>query len=192
MSTLPVLHTARTTLRVAAPESAPLLRAYRLENRAHLASWEPARSPAYFGEEAARARLEQAQAEARAGSALHFLAFDRDDGAVVATCSFTNIVRGVFQSCHLGFSVAAARQGSGLMHEVAAAGIAHMFGHVGLHRVMACHMPSNLRSAALLARLGFEREGLARAYLLIDGNWEDMVLTSLIDPRWTPRPAAKE
>jgi ribosomal-protein-alanine N-acetyltransferase len=39
-----------------------------------------------------------------------------------------------------------------------------------------------VRSAALLARLGFEREGFARAYLHINGTWEDMVLNSLINP----------
>lgn len=44
------------------------------------------------------------------------------------------------------------------------------------------HMPSNVRSERLLARLGFEREGYARAYLKIAGRWEDMVLNSLINP----------
>ncbi|WP_311666215.1 GNAT family N-acetyltransferase [Paraburkholderia sp. WSM4177] len=38
-----------------------------------------------------------------------------------------------------------------------------------LHRVMANYRPDNLRSARLLERLGFENEGLARAYLKTDG-----------------------
>ncbi|MGL4717164.1 MAG: 30S ribosomal protein S5 alanine N-acetyltransferase, partial [Aeromonas sp.] len=45
-----------------------------------------------------------------------------------------------------------------------------------------CYMPANQRSGALLERLGFEREGFARAYLLINGRWEDHILTSLINP----------
>ena len=167
---------------VPGPEHAPLLLGYRLENRAHLAPWEPARTPAYYTEEAARQRLAQSVDEARAGSALHFMARERDGGAVVATCAFTNIVHGVFQACHVGFSVAASRQGTGLMHEVAKAGIEYMFGEHKLHRIMASHMPRNLRSAALLDKLGFEREGYARAYLRIGGQWEDMVLSSLINP----------
>lgn len=182
MNAIPVLHTARTLMTIAAPERAVQLFDYRDANRGHLAPWEPARPAGYFTLEAARLRLQQSLAEARAGTALHFLAFDRANGALLATCSFTNIVRGVLQGYHLGFSVAAAQQGTGLMTEVAAAGIAHMFGAEGLHGIMACHMPSNLRSAALLERLGFEREGLARAYLKIDGRWEDMVLTALIHP----------
>jgi ribosomal-protein-alanine N-acetyltransferase len=44
-------------------------------------------------------------------------------------------------------------------------------------------MPANTRSAALLQRLGFEREGFARSYLRINGRWEDMVLNSLVNPR---------
>jgi ribosomal-protein-alanine N-acetyltransferase len=179
---LPILHTPRTIMTVLPPSNAALLLGYRLRNRAHLAPWEPARGEDYFTETAARRRLEQSAAEAREGGALHFVALGRDSGAVVATCAFTNIVRGVLQACHLGFSVAAECQGTGLMHEVAAAGIAHMFGQEKLHRIMACHMPSNLRSSALLGKLGFEREGFARSYLLINGAWEDMVLTSLINP----------
>lgn len=182
MSALPVIDTPRTVITVPSPDCAPRLQSYRIANRVHLAPWEPARPPAYFEEEAARQRLVQSQAEAHAGSALHFIAFDRYGGEVVATCGFSNIVRGVFQACHLGFSVAASHQGTGLMHEVAAACIAHMFDHERLHRIMASHMPANARSGALLQRLGFEREGLARAYLRIAGRWEDMVLTSLIHP----------
>jgi [ribosomal protein S5]-alanine N-acetyltransferase len=50
-----------------------------------------------------------------------------------------------------------------------------------LSRIMANHRPENTRSANLLAKLGFEREGLARAYLRINGAWADHVLTSLIN-----------
>lgn len=43
-------------------------------------------------------------------------------------------------------------------------------------------MPANERSARLLARLGFERKGYARAYLKIAGRWEDHILTARINP----------
>jgi ribosomal-protein-alanine N-acetyltransferase len=59
-----------------------------------------------------------------------------------------------------------------------------MFGLMGLHRIMANHMPSNLRSAKLLQSLGFEREGVARSYLQIAGQWEDMVLNALVNPKY--------
>jgi ribosomal-protein-alanine N-acetyltransferase len=46
---------------------------------------------------------------------------------------------------------------------------------------MANYMPGNERSARLLERLGFEREGYAKAYLNIAGRWQDHVLTALVN-----------
>ena len=37
-----------------------------------------------------------------------------------------------------------------------------------------------------MARLGFEKEGYAKDYLLIDGRWQDHVLTALTQREWTP------
>ena len=50
---------------------------------------------------------------------------------------------------------------------------------------MANDMPHNKRSGDLLARLGFEKEGYAKDYLLIDGEWRDHVLTALTTSQWT-------
>jgi ribosomal-protein-alanine N-acetyltransferase len=47
---------------------------------------------------------------------------------------------------------------------------------------MANYRPENERSGILLERLGFVREGLAKDYLFIDGQWRDHVLTSLTNP----------
>jgi ribosomal-protein-alanine N-acetyltransferase len=47
---------------------------------------------------------------------------------------------------------------------------------------MASYRPENERSGRLLARLGFECEGLAKAYLKIDGEWADHVMTSRLNP----------
>ncbi len=58
----------------------------------------------------------------------------------------------------------------------------YCFEQLGLHRIMANHLPRNVRSERLLASLGFEREGYARAYLKIAGVWEDPILRTLINP----------
>ena len=62
----------------------------------------------------------------------------------------------------------------------------YAFSALGMHRVMANYMPENERSGRLLERLGFEREGFARKYLNIDGEWRDHVLTSRINEHWGP------
>jgi ribosomal-protein-alanine N-acetyltransferase len=84
----------------------------------------------------------------------------------------------------LGYSIDAAHEGRGLMREALEAVLADAFGRLGLHRVQANVRPENARSLALLARLGFEREGLAREYLFIDGAWRDHVMTARRAPGW--------
>jgi ribosomal-protein-alanine N-acetyltransferase len=72
------------------------------------------------------------------------------------------------------------------MAEALRAANAFVFGSMRLHRIMANYRPENERSARLLERLGFEREGLARDYLFIDGAWRDHVLTALVNPHFDP------
>jgi ribosomal-protein-alanine N-acetyltransferase len=164
------------------PEFAHLLLAYKQNNEAHLAPWEPARSAIDGSLEDACNRMATRSLQGfMDGTAVQLIALDRETQAMVAGCNFTNIVRGPLQACNLGYSVDASRQGQGLMREVVQAGIAYMFDTMGLHRIMANHMPSNLRSAKLLQSLGFEREGYARSYLQIAGQWQDMVLNARIN-----------
>lgn len=82
----------------------------------------------------------------------------------------------------MGFGVSIEHQGSGVMTGVCKVVIDHAFGQLKLNRVMANFMPCNERSGNLLKKLGFEEEGLARRYLKINGDWEDHVLTSLVNP----------
>lgn len=178
----PEIETPRCTLRLLGPHNAELLHAYKTRNQEHLAPWEPHTAQQHGSlAEACDLAAQRAWQGFMDGASVQFIAIERGSQRMLAGCNFTNIVRGPLQACHLGFSVDLQHQGRGLMREVAQAGINYMFQTVGLHRIMANHMPRNTRSEQLLRALGFEREGYARAYLMIAGNWEDMVLNSLIN-----------
>jgi ribosomal-protein-alanine N-acetyltransferase len=56
----------------------------------------------------------------------------------------------------------------------------HAFDQVGLHRLEADIRPENLPSQRLVERLGFQREGLLRRYLDIDGAWRDHLAYALL------------
>ncbi|MCA9794032.1 MAG: GNAT family N-acetyltransferase, partial [Candidatus Eremiobacteraeota bacterium] len=109
-----------------------------------------------------------------------FCLYDQD--RVVGHVELSQIARGPLQAAYLGYALDQQFQGRGLMRRALEAVIAYAFGDLGLHRLMANHRPDNQRSARLLARLGFETEGIAKAYLKLDNEWQDHVLTALVTP----------
>ncbi|WP_299495542.1 GNAT family N-acetyltransferase [uncultured Shewanella sp.] len=197
---LPILKTARLYLTVLLPEQYALLGHYHLENRAYLSSWEPQRSVDHFSDTKIQARLKRQLRAYFQEQAVHWVAFQHQDissindlnqgllclrpeAKIIGVCNFTNIIQGAFQACHLGYSLAEARQGQGYMQEMLAATIDYAFDELGLHRIMANYMPSNDKSQRLLETLGFEQEGRAKDYLKIAGQWEDHILTSKINKK---------
>ncbi|AMM16765.1 alanine acetyltransferase [Burkholderia sp. PAMC 28687] len=176
----------RVVLRRADLQQAEAMLAYRVTNRTHLEPWEPSRDACFYSTQAANERAMQMEHAMAEGTALHLLIFsnaaDAADNALIGDCHFTNIVRGPFQACNLGYSIDQRYEGRGLMHEALGVALDFVFDAYKLHRVMASYRPENERSGRLLARLGFEHEGLAKAYLKIDGKWADHVMTSRVNP----------
>jgi ribosomal-protein-alanine N-acetyltransferase len=54
--------------------------------------------------------------------------------------------------------------------------VVHAFIRMDLSRIEAATLPENIASRALLERAGFKYEGVAQAYLQIDGRWRNHVL----------------
>ncbi|MGB9107062.1 MAG: GNAT family N-acetyltransferase [Telluria sp.] len=163
------------------PDDAEALLDYYARNRRNFQPWEPRRQESFYTVGQMRTRIVGLRETMADQQALHLLLREPGSSKIIGECGFTNIVRGPFQACHLGFSLCQDFQGQGLMHEALRCAIDFVFKELALHRVMANYRPENERSHRLLQRLGFEREGLARAYLKIDGRWTDHVLTSLIN-----------
>ena len=174
------LTTARLVLEPMAPPHAQQLVQFFVRNEEHLRPWDPPRPRGitdveFWDGEARRAVEDHAE-----GAVARWVLLLRGDPArIVGRVNFTQVVRGPFQSCMLGYAVDAQCQGQGLMHEALEAALGYAFEVMQLHRVQANHLPDNQRSARLLQRLGFRVEGLARDYLFINGAWRDHVLTAL-------------
>jgi len=181
---LPVLETAR--LRIAHPR-----RGYEAEtvafferNRDHFARWDPPAPADFYSVAFWERAVERSIDDFGADRAVRFDLFDAAarKRRVIGRVGYSQIFRGPFQSCILGYQIDAAYERRGLMHEALCATLRYMFDVRLLHRVQANHLPENARSAALLARLGFVREGLAKDYLFIGGAWRDHVLNALLNP----------
>jgi [ribosomal protein S5]-alanine N-acetyltransferase len=182
-----LIETQRLFVRLAeVGEVHEIIRFYR-ENREHLQPFSPTYPPDFLDEatwlEQVRVRLP----EFAAGNGFRAFLFARDSPSrIIGNLNITAVHRGAFQSCVLGYNLAAGEQGKGYMTEAVRGAVAFAFETWKLHRVAAAYVPRNTRSAAVLERCGFKIEGHAPAYLLIDGRWEDHVLTAINNPSWTP------
>jgi RimJ/RimL family protein N-acetyltransferase len=86
----------------------------------------------------------------------------------------------------IGFTLATEHQGNGYATEALRVMLDHLFANRGLRRISAECDARNLRSARLLQRLGFHREGHRRAHTWIKGEWTDDVLFGLLADDWQP------
>ncbi|SFM91624.1 ribosomal-protein-alanine N-acetyltransferase [Izhakiella capsodis] len=179
------LTTDRLVVRLVHECDAWRLADYYATNRDFLKPWEPVRDESHCYPSGWQARLGLITEMHRQSSAFYFALLDVEETEICGVANFSNVLRGSFHACFLGYSLGEKWQGQGLMYEALQSAIGYIQRQQRIHRIMANYMPHNQRSGNLLARLGFEKEGYAKDYLLIDGRWQDHVLTALTMKTWS-------
>jgi ribosomal-protein-alanine N-acetyltransferase len=179
--------TERLALRAPRTTDVPELRRVLRANAAHLRPWSAAPGP---GEDPAsltavsRAVLRHRR-EWKRGQAFVLVITPRaDDRRIVGRIALGGVLLGAFRNAYLGYWIDGEHQGRGLMTEAVRATTAFAFDTVGLHRVQAAVMPSNVASQRVLAKIGYRQEGLAARYLCIAGKWEDHLLFAVTREEW--------
>ncbi|MEM9782955.1 MAG: GNAT family protein [Pseudomonadota bacterium] len=154
----------------------------RRESRQFLQPWEPRWSPDHLTSRAFRNRVVWADRSIRQGEAIPLFLTLRETGAVVGGLTLSNIRREPADAGTLGYWTGARHARQGYMREALDALAQHAFGEMRLSRLEAACLPDNLASRALLERCGFKYEGVAQAYLQIDGRWRNHVLYAALRP----------
>jgi len=167
------LPTARLSLRTLGPRDARDVYAYQLRNRDFLSVWEPERQETYYSVRGQRILLTRSRRAAARGTELSLWIFRKEDRRLIGNITFSNIIRGCFQSCFLGYKLDVNQVRQGYMTEALATALAWLFQEWGLHRVEANILPENEGSIRVVEKLGFEYEGTSREYLKIRGVWRD-------------------
>jgi ribosomal-protein-alanine N-acetyltransferase len=124
--------------------------------------------------------------EWRQDKGYNFLIFKHENGAaetLVGGIALAEIQRGIAQKATLGYWVGSPHAGQGYMTEAAGLVCDFAFRILRLHRVEASCLPNNEPSKKLLTKLGFDEEGYAKAYLQIDGRWQDHILWARLSTR---------
>lgn len=178
-----VLETDRLRLRRFAETDFPALFAYLNDPLvARYQSWES------YTEEQTR-ELIAGQREAEPGEPGRWFTFAaelKETGALAGHVALSVRAEEPRQA-EMGFTFARECQGRGLAREAAARVLDYAFGTLELHPVVAVADCENVRSAALLERLGMRREGHFIRHVWFKGVWADEYLYAMLREEWAAR-----
>lgn len=181
---LPVYHTEtrRLVLRSADTSDHQRILAYHRKNRDFLSAFGPKRPEWFYTEACQRSmNLQEIMRERRGKSLRCWIALKTHPEVFIGSVSLSELVRGNFNSCFLGYQLDEDHLRRGYMSEALAAVLDIAFDLLELHRIEANIMPGNRASIATAERLGFRREGLAERYLRIGGIWTDHLHYTLLN-----------
>jgi aminoglycoside 6'-N-acetyltransferase len=177
-----LIATDRLVLRRFRDDDAPTLAAYRSDEAvARYQSWQP---PVPIAD-ARRLVREMAAGDPDEPGWFQYAIERAADGAHLGDVGVNLHVNRL--QAEIGFTVAGGYQGRGYATEAVLAVLRHLFDDRGLHRVSAECDARNVRSARLLERVGFRREGLRPAHTWLKGEWTDDLLFGLLARDWAAR-----
>ncbi|MBF4693922.1 GNAT family N-acetyltransferase [Fusibacter ferrireducens] len=166
-------HTERLVLRTLEKDEHDLLVNYLERNKTFLAPWEPKREQSYFEAENIGRMLENECKNNELGTALSLYIFKKDSDEIIGNVTLSNIIYGPFLSGFIGYKLDHNLEKQGIMTEALNKMIEIAFNEYHLHRLEANIMPRNIASIKVVEKHHFEKIGLNRKYLKINGKWED-------------------
>jgi len=180
----PTIETERLILKLLNIDEAKLALDYFSRNKEHLGTTMPDRKPSFYELPYWENRIKKDKHEFVKGNSCHFFILPHGVDKVIGTINFTEIMRGVYQGCFLGYGIDKEYEGQGLMTESLSSAIKYAFMDLNIHKLLANYMPWNKASGRVLEKLGFYEVGLVKQELYLSGKWQDHIETRLINKNW--------
>jgi len=153
----------------------------REQSRQFLETFEPLWPKDDLTKAAFKRRIKRYQRNERENNGIAYLIFKRASGTLVGGITVSRILRGVAQSCAIGYWIGEPFIKQGYMSEAVSGILPEIFIEQGFHRLEAACLPHNTASIRVLEKAGFQREGYAREYLKIAGKWQDHLLFAMLE-----------
>lgn len=155
------------------PKDTQSLLDLRVRNRSFLKSFEPQQTETHFTYADQWESIKKTQQNSKDGLGYSFGIFLAPSDQLIGRVNLSNIVRGAWQNCTIGYFIDQSHQGKGYMTQAVKQAVHIAFTFANLHRVQAAIMPHNIGSIRVVTKVGFRYEGTSLKYLQINGLWED-------------------
>ena len=141
-----------------------------------LNKWEPEKDSNYYSKTNFNQRVKWAKKNFNSKNVIHLFIFLRSNNLLVGGITLDNIRYGPFQSATLGYWLGEEFSKKGIMTESLISLIRYANKDLGISRIEAATLPTNLASRRLLEKCNFKYEGVGQYFLQIKGKWEHHIL----------------
>ena len=154
---------------------------FHVRNRDYFSKFAASREERYFSAFYQRQLIEQFLADKLDDSRYVFGIFLSFTHQLIGVISLSDVARGPLENAYLGYCLDYAFSNKGYATEAVKIITEYAFHTLNLHRIEAGVMPSNIASQRVLEKNRYEREGLSRKNIKINGIWEDHFLYAIIN-----------
>lgn len=175
---LPSIHldTERLYLRLPEMRDYEAWCAIQKKSEDFLTKWEPKRDEEKYSLQNFKARVVWAISSLRNRRAIPLFIFRNSDDVLIGAITVDNVRFGAAHAATIGYWIGVDYARQGYMREAVERVKAFLFSNWDLSRLEAACLPENNASRGLLETCGFKYEGVAQAYLQINGRWRTHVL----------------
>ena len=171
-----LIHTDRLDLRLPQLSDHKNWSKLRFESKEFLTPWEPTWSHDHLLRKPFVNRVNWAKRSMQNGTAIPLFIINRNDGVLIGAITLDNIRRGPNQTATMGYWIGLPYVRKGFISEAINALVNYAFGTLDISRIESACLPENTPSRKVLEKCGFKYEGVAQAYIQIDGRWRTHVL----------------
>lgn len=151
-----------------------------LRNKEFFQKYSPTRGEDFYTLESKRKAIKDGEGQRERDERYSFGIFLKDTGEMIGNVGLSEIQRGSCQCGMIGYSLDQGYNGRGYTTEAVKLAVGFAFDQLKLHRVEAGVMPHNMASIRVLEKAGFQREGIARKSVEINGKWEDHLILAIL------------
>lgn len=152
-----------------------------IRNKEFFQDYSPKREEEFYTLEEQKKRIEERINESKQGVDYSFGIFLKDTDELIGNVTLSEVLRGALQSCYIGYMLDQRHNGKGYMTEAVRLAVDFGFKELKLHRIEAGVMPHNVRSMRVLEKAGFQKEGIARKNVKINGVWQDHQVLAIVN-----------
>ncbi|MFK9092799.1 GNAT family N-acetyltransferase [Bacillus salipaludis] len=152
-----------------------------VENRDFFQLYSPLKDEKFYTIDGQVERIEKNVLLTKQDSVYSFGIFLTDSKQLIGNVTLSEVARGNYQSCWIGYYLDRKHNGKGYMTKAVKLVVDYGFNELKLHRIEAGVMPHNIRSIKVLEKAGFHKEGIAIENVKINGRWENHQTLAIVN-----------